>query len=139
MPLKKGFSQESISKNIKTEMDSGRPHKQAIAIALSEARRARKAKMAYGGVVYGNEPEASESAKDDLHDYKRELNKAREESPRLAYGGEVRHDEDLAFPEHHDSAGEPHEEGKLEDEDPMEFMNEGGIVERVIKKRRGVY
>ena len=44
MPLKKGSAQKAISSNIKTEMKSGRPQKQAIAIALSEARRSKKGK-----------------------------------------------------------------------------------------------
>jgi hypothetical protein len=44
MPLKKGYSKKSISSNIKTEMKSGRSHKQAIAIALSVAKQARKKK-----------------------------------------------------------------------------------------------
>ena len=39
MPLKHGKSKEAISKNIKTEMEHGKPQKQAVAIALSEARR----------------------------------------------------------------------------------------------------
>jgi hypothetical protein len=42
MPLKKGYSKETISKNIKTEMKSGRPQKQAIAIALSTAKTAKQ-------------------------------------------------------------------------------------------------
>lgn len=44
MPLKKGYSRETVSKNIKTEMKHGKPQKQAIAIALSVARKARRGK-----------------------------------------------------------------------------------------------
>lgn len=40
--LKMGYSRKSISENIGQEMKRGRPQKQAVAIALNTARKARK-------------------------------------------------------------------------------------------------
>jgi hypothetical protein len=44
MPLAKGKSNKTVGKNIKTEILSGRPQKQAVAIALNTAGRGRKKK-----------------------------------------------------------------------------------------------
>ena len=42
MPLKKGTSKETVSKNIKTEMKHGKSQKQSVAIALNEVRKSGK-------------------------------------------------------------------------------------------------
>jgi len=39
MPLSKGKTREAISKNIKTEVKQGKSQKQAVAIALNQARK----------------------------------------------------------------------------------------------------
>ena len=44
MPLKKGSSKATVSKNISEMVRSGHPQKQAIAAALASARKSKKPK-----------------------------------------------------------------------------------------------
>jgi hypothetical protein len=45
VPLKKSASKEAFRANVKAEIKSGKPVKQAVAIAYSEKREATKGKM----------------------------------------------------------------------------------------------
>ena len=60
MPLIHGKSQKAFQKNIKTEMEHGKPQGQALAIAYSIKRKAQHKKMAHGGEML-MEHEAKES------------------------------------------------------------------------------
>ena len=44
MPLIKSTSKKAFQKNVRAEIQSGKPPKQAVAIAYSEKREAEKAK-----------------------------------------------------------------------------------------------
>lgn len=50
MPLRKGKSQEAIADNVRREIAAGRPHDQAVAIAMHTAGKPRRKKpKAKGG------------------------------------------------------------------------------------------
>ena len=64
MPLKEGSSRKTISENIRTEREAGKPEDQAVAISLSEARESAK-------------KEGKKNLPDWLKEPKRERNKAK--------------------------------------------------------------
>ena len=43
MPLKKGSSRKVVQANIRAEIKAGKPHKQAVAIAMSKAGKKKGA------------------------------------------------------------------------------------------------
>ena len=51
MPLMKGKSKKAISHNIRVEMKHGKPHDQAVAIAMRSAGMPRPSKGGAHGVV----------------------------------------------------------------------------------------
>lgn len=73
MPLKHGHSKEVVSSNIKEMMKAGHPQKQAIAAALTMARKAKK--MAMGGEVMPDNDEGEST--DFAQDAQRGLNEMR--------------------------------------------------------------
>lgn len=44
MSLREGYSADTIGQNIKREMKRGKPRRQAVAIALSSARKSKRRK-----------------------------------------------------------------------------------------------
>lgn len=73
MPLIKSKSKQAFGDNVKKEMDAGKPQPQALAIAYSTQRHAKKKRMAMGGAVesptqskaYSRNPGTPEKKSDD--------------------------------------------------------------------------
>lgn len=54
MPLVKGFSRKSVSKNIRLLRHEGRPIKQTVAIALKTARKAARKRKLRPSYLFAN-------------------------------------------------------------------------------------
>jgi hypothetical protein len=97
MPLVQGKSKKALQKNIKTEIESGKPPKQAVAIAYSVKRK----NMAKGGGLYANIHAKRERIKEGSGEKMRkpgtegaptaESFKQAEKTAQMSEGGEVKH------------------------------------------------
>lgn len=140
MPLIKSKSKKAISENIKEEMDSGKPQKQSIAIALSMQKRAKKKKMAKGGLIEA--PSEKQPAIEDLyndfeqigHPHKSMVEHVMHERKKLAAGGVVDLDDNATEDANYydelnmDAAGKENysEASALEESSSPEGSNEHG-------------
>ena len=68
MPLRAGKSREVISSNIRAEIAAGKPQKQAVAIALSNARRS-KVKISQKPKVRTMHDGAKETMRESIAEY----------------------------------------------------------------------
>ena len=109
MPMKKGHSKEVIGYNIKEMVKAGHPHKQAIAAALSEARKYKK--MFDGGMVEDYDIDEEHERTPE------EFNIESQDGP-IAEPKEIEMRDHLTRALHEDSEKEEHEMG----------MSEGGMV-----------
>lgn len=98
MPLIKGKSKQAFDKNVESEMDSGKPQKQSLAIAYDIQRRNKKKKMmADGGEVESAYRQSIEAGKfkqsemDAMDEAKRraDINAGKYKESMMADGGMV--------------------------------------------------
>lgn len=97
MPLIQGYSKKTVGKNIKKEMEAGKPQKQAIAIALSVKRKNSPKKMADGGEVKKPEEQMigpnEQKARDQLASAF-----GAQKPVQKAYGGEIKGQSEMKHP-----------------------------------------
>lgn len=96
MPLIKSGSKKSVGKNIKTEMEHGKPQKQAIAIALSVQRKNKQKKMAQGGVLSAKD-EKRPMPENEYNDSKENSRAHSSKMEQLSAANEVRPSHDQEF------------------------------------------
>lgn len=122
MPLKKGHSPEVIRQNVREMVAAGHDPKQAVAAALSTARKYKK--MWYGG-MYSEGGEVSVDEDDDASSYNSE--QAENSLGAIRDMGEY-HPESVASPESQDHQRDL-AKALWDKQESYEMMSEGGLVE----------
>lgn len=137
MPLNTGKSPKAFSSNIKTEMNAGKPQKQALAIAYAIRR---KNKMSQGGVV--NEEYPAEHPDDHLVAHDQDMREIAHEDglTSFAEGGEVSgmDEDDVEINDNFLSAEDQHsvfDSADLRDE-PVEDLSKKNLMDGVMRKIR---
>ncbi len=137
MPLKKGHSKEVVHSNIQEMMRAGHPQRQAIAAALSSARKSKR--MATGGLVNSDFDEEGKpqpvSSEEDM--YSTSKPSAAAEHP--AFEQDPEHDRHIGViqeeGEYHPAlVSNPVEESDMQSfaralESEPEYMADGGMLE----------
>lgn len=128
MPLITGKSKNAFSKNIETEMNAGKPQKQAVAIAYAKKRKAEKlGKMWRGGEL--EEPLVVEQESAPIPPIEESEAEVEKEAKDAGYH---EHDEfcvegcDLDDPEYYSDGGEVSEE-----------KSQSSIGQALIRRRSG--
>src|SRR5271170_4534574 len=89
MPLIKGKSQKSFVKNLKTEMEAGKPQKQSLAIAYAMKRKAEhRKKMADGGSLGDQQASGSMEQNQQALQQQQQQQKAKGGEVKMADGGD---------------------------------------------------
>lgn len=134
MPLSSGKSPKSFSKNVKTEMEHGKPQKQAVAIAYAVKRHAQK--KAKGGMIENEK--LHPTYEEDGHEPPQGITcmHCGGEMPDYSDGGEVEsesdeHGMDLIGDEHQEELTD--EENDKQEDDPKRRM--GSIMRSMRMKR----
>ena len=121
MPLIEGKSKKAFVKNLKSELESGKPKKQALAIAYSIKRRNSKA---HGGVVQNEKLHPEHS-----HVSENTSRIARLMKKKMAMGGMVESDDDMFL-------SMPDDNDELDSPDAPQIDEAKERIKRVMGKRK---
>lgn len=141
MPLIKSKSDKAVGKNISAEETAGKPHNQAVAIALSIQGRAKKNKMNEGGMA--NEKEHPEHEPESAMKYASSVAKMiQAKRKKMSEGGLVEHEDELFLSGEQDDEDAVHEmtfpddtEERMEEMDSPEDKRKKQIVRALGRAR----
>lgn len=142
MPLKHGKSEKSFEHNVSTEMDAGKPQKQALAIAYAVRKKAMKQKKAMGGMIEAPKTMIPGAEMESEEEKKRKEEELQPAQPQQAHGSKM----SGAMMAMGKAMGGMADGGMVEDEEPTRvsrimkgglFGTPGDIASSIRKKRMG--